>query len=857
MKNWEYYRGKSKNAILKAMIVTYRLHFFLAFVINFFQVLLEISVPFMLKEIIEFMQAKKDNKRPLWEGIALIGGYFVIDFLSKSLSQQGNYTQGLLGSRAYTSIVALWYNKVLRWSSATNKSFTQGEIINFIQVDAAKIQYLAWAFPTVSRLPILLWFAVAFLVYYLEYSLLGALGIAVILVVVNFFIAVVRQKIQKAVLKKKDTRMRFTTELINNVKIIKLNSWISYFTDKVTKARSSELYLSFLSVIVATFNVFTMFSLAPGLALASFGVFFATDHTISLANGFACLQVMNSLNMPIRWIPQFIGTFLQFMVSMRRIQKFIDWDEINPNIVEINSKAASEKGLDVLVENASFSWGGKKVEDKNKAAKNSKTPDPKAQVKPKEEKKKMNTAINNDTDELTEDLDDGQASTSDSDNEEKKAFKVDDSIQIKNLNLSIQKGEFICVIGGVGSGKSSLISALLGDMIYMDQETINEYKDKQMDDSIRHEIIEISKKHSSIVKLGGSVSLVQQIPWIQNKTIRDNILFGLPMDEDRYNKTIELCELGSDLEILPGGDLTEIGEKGINLSGGQKARVSLARAVYSNTDILLMDDPVSALDSNVKKSIFENLFWSELKHKTRILVTHAVEFLDKVDRIIIMEKGRVKYFDTYEKLQHSDEIKHIIETLAHVSVKKTTNEETKENEESKEEEKETKDTKVEPVNERKKSFISEKGSKITGNENDEKNEVNWSIYLSFFLSNFTFLFYIFIIPWALASSFSIIQTNIFLGEWIDIENRKNEFFYYFIRVLILSIGGGFFSALVSLLVSSATMRISKILHNNMIDKVANAPINLYFDKTPSGIILNRFSSDINKIDPGNDFGLDG
>lgn len=118
--------------------------------------------------------------------------------------------------------------------------------------------------------------------------------------------------------------MRFTTELINNVKIIKLNSWISYFTDKVTKARSSELYFSFLSVIVATFNVFTMFSLAPGLALASFGVFFATDHTISLANGFACLQVMNSLNMPIRWIPQFIGTFLQFMVSMRRIQKFID-----------------------------------------------------------------------------------------------------------------------------------------------------------------------------------------------------------------------------------------------------------------------------------------------------------------------------------------------------------------------------------------------------------------------------------------------------------------------------------------------------------------------------------------------------
>ena len=229
LKNWEYYRGKSKNAILKAMIRTYRFHFFLAFVINFFQVILEISVPFVLREIVEFMQSAKNNSRPLWEGIVLIGGYFVIDFASKSLSQQGNYTQGLLGSRAYTSIVALWYNKVLRCSSATNKGFTQGEIINFIQVDAAKIQYLAWAFPTVSRLPILLCFAVAFLVYYMGYSLLGALGIAIILVVANFFLAILRQKVQKAVLKRKDTRMRFTTELINNVKIIKLNSWISYF----------------------------------------------------------------------------------------------------------------------------------------------------------------------------------------------------------------------------------------------------------------------------------------------------------------------------------------------------------------------------------------------------------------------------------------------------------------------------------------------------------------------------------------------------------------------------------------------------------------------------------------------------
>lgn len=141
-----------------------------------------------------------------------------------------------------------------------------------------------------------------------------------------------------------------------------------------------------------------------------------------------------------------------------------------------------------------------------------------------------------------------------------------------------------------------------------------------------------------------------------------------------------------------------------------------------------MDDPISALDSNVKKKIFDNLFLKELRNKTRILVTHAVEFLQKVDRIIIMEKGKIKYFGTYEELQHSDEIKHIIETLSQVSVHHSskTSEESKENPED-EEQKETEKVK--------KSFISNNESKIITDENEEKIEVDWSIYYKFFFTN--------------------------------------------------------------------------------------------------------------------------
>ena len=124
-----------------------------------------------------------------------------------------------------------------------------------------------------------------------------------------------------------------------------------------------------------------------------------------------------------------------------------------------------------------------------------------------------------------------------------------------------------------------------------------------------------------------------------NKSIKDNILFGHDFEPSRYRETIRICQLERDLEVLPGGDMTEIGEKGINLSGGQKGRLALARAVYANRDLILMDDPISALDADVKKKIFKRVFLKKFARKTRVLVTHAVDFLHLVDRIIVIKHG--------------------------------------------------------------------------------------------------------------------------------------------------------------------------------------------------------------------------
>ncbi|KFZ64379.1 Canalicular multispecific organic anion transporter 2, partial [Antrostomus carolinensis] len=195
---------------------------------------------------------------------------------------------------------------------------------------------------------------------------------------------------------------------------------------------------------------------------------------------------------------------------------------------------------------------------------------------------------------------------------------------LKDINLLVPSGALVAVVGHVGCGKSSLVSALLGEMEKLEGE----------------------------VAVKGSVAYVPQQAWIQNATLKDNILFGQAPNEQKYQNVLEACALKTDLEVLPGGDQTEIGEKGINLSGGQRQRVSLARAVYSNSDIYLLDDPLSAVDSHVAKHIFDKVIGPDgvLKGKTRVLVTHGISFLPQVDHIVVLVDGKISEMGSYQDL---------------------------------------------------------------------------------------------------------------------------------------------------------------------------------------------------------------
>lgn len=186
-------------------------------------------------------------------------------------------------------------------------------------------------------------------------------------------------------------------------------------------------------------------------------------------------------------------------------------------------------------------------------------------------------------------------------------------VAVDQLDLAIAPGELVVVVGSVGAGKSALINALLGDL------------------NVSQGRLEVS----------GSIAYVSQQPWILNATIQDNIVFGLKFDKQRYESTLDACALRQDLSQFPARDLTEIGERGVNLSGGQRQRISLARALYARSDIIVLDDPLSALDNRVGQKVFESCIVQALGRATRVLTTHRLEYVDRADRVLVMEDGRV------------------------------------------------------------------------------------------------------------------------------------------------------------------------------------------------------------------------
>ncbi|XP_034128604.1 multidrug resistance-associated protein 1 isoform X16 [Drosophila guanche] len=547
-------RKKGMASIMPPIYKSFGGVFLFGALMKFITDVLTFAQPEVLSMIISFVEQQDTDPQPEWKGILYSVVLFILAAAQTFILGQYFHRMFIVGLRIRTALINAIYRKALLISNATKKESTVGEIVNLMAVDAQRFMELTTYLNMIWSAPLQIGLALYFLWQQLGPSVLAGLAVLVILIPVNGVIASRIKTYQVRQMKYKDDRVKLMNEVLSGIKVLKLYAWEPSFEKQVLDIREKEI-ATLRSTAYLNASTSFLWSCAPFLvSLVTFATYVLVDenNVLDATKTFVSLSLFNILRFPLTMLPMLITNLVQTQVSVKRINKFLNSEELDPN----NVLHDSSKPHPMSIENGEFSWG--------------------------------------------------------------------DEITLRNINIEVRKSNLVALVGTVGSGKSSVVQAFLGEM----------------------------EKLAGVVNTVGKMAYVPQQAWIQNATVRDNILFGQTYDRKRYNKVIDACALRADIDILSAGDLTEIGEKGINLSGGQKQRISLARAVYCDADLYLLDDPLSAVDSHVGKHIFDEVIGPKglLARKSRVLVTHGVTFLPQVDSIYVLKMGEISESGTFDQL---------------------------------------------------------------------------------------------------------------------------------------------------------------------------------------------------------------
>lgn len=580
------------------------------------------------------------------------------------------------------------------------------------------------------------------------------------------------------------------TEFLSGIRVIKFYAWEKHFSTRINTCRAKELQKLRAIKYLDAVCVYLWAALPVVVSIVIFITYVLMGHQLTATKVFTALALVGMLILPLNSFPWVLNGTLEAKVSLDRIQRFLELvDQDLEAYYALGSPSGTATAIDIR--GADFSW---------------------VPVKEESTSQPLSTG----------------------------------SLQLHIENLSVRKGMLLGVVGKVGSGKSSLLAAITGELIKQGGQVY-------------------------ICDLEQGFGLATQEPWIQFTTVRENILFGRQYDARLYEEVVEACALSEDLNILPAGDQTEVGENGVTLSGGQKARIALARAVYQEKELYLLDDPLAAVDADVANHLMQKCILGILQHKTRILCTHRTEFLEKADALLLMDNGRII------KTGPPADILPLVESVPKF---KDMNKRRNDKDSDEQGQEEVIETEAEESLQ----------DKCLLHKEEEKKEgaLDFQVYKAYWLAMgsclaLSILFSLLLMQasrnisdwwlshWissisqtantsVMASSTSLPSTKLLLFSIVGLvspiqaldtapvpSNASVDVNFYLTVYGGIAGANSLFTIFRAFLFAYGTIRAAVVIHKRLLQRVIKATVT-FFDTTPTGRILNRFSSDLYCVD---------